>query len=84
MSRRLLLVLLLATAVALADDKPKTQHAGGAATSLRAAQLDAGRVSADFGWTRIQHRRVVGPFGEAVMYSVLWLHPAREALARRS
>jgi len=35
MSRRLLLLLLLATAVALADDKPKTQHTGGAAKAQR-------------------------------------------------
>jgi hypothetical protein len=35
MSRHLLLVLLLATAVAVADDKPKTQHAGGAAKAQK-------------------------------------------------
>jgi len=49
MSRRLLLVLLLATAVALADDKPKTQHAGGAANARKktgAAQPQTKQVQA--------------------------------------
>jgi hypothetical protein len=35
MSRHLLFVLLLASAVALAADKPKTQHADGAATAQK-------------------------------------------------
>ena len=42
MSRRLLLVLLLATAVALAEDKPKTQHAGGAAKAQKKKEAAPG------------------------------------------
>ena len=42
MSRHLLFVLLLATAVALADDKPKTQHAGGAAKAQKKTETAPG------------------------------------------
>src|SRR5262249_39435901 len=42
MSRHLLLVLLLASAVALADDKPKTQHAGGAAKAQKKKEAAPG------------------------------------------
>ena len=42
MSRHLLFVLLLATAVALADDKPKTQHAGGAAKAQKKKEAAPG------------------------------------------
>jgi hypothetical protein len=42
MSRHLLLVLLLATAVALADDKPKTQHAGGATKAQKKTEAATG------------------------------------------
>jgi hypothetical protein len=44
MSRHLLFVLLLATGVALADDRPKAQHAAGAAEAQAKTEAAQGRT----------------------------------------
>ena len=47
MSRRLLFILLLVTCVALAEDKPPTQHAAGAPESRGKAEAAKGQTQAE-------------------------------------
>jgi hypothetical protein len=80
MSRHLLFVLLLATGVALADDRPDAQHAAGAAEAQAKTEAAQGQNEEAQAQTDEDAKLISVPGGKALGMSILGNQDAPKSL----